>query len=520
MKKIITILILAFSIKALAQEPTIQWQKCLGGSGEDHGNSIQQTSDGGYIVAGQTASNDGNVSGIHGFVDFWVVKLDSVGSVQWQKCLGGSSYDAAYYIRQTFEGGYILTGTSISNDGDLGGNHGGYESWVVKLDTFGNIQWQKCLGGINSDEANSIEQTSNGGYILAGTTDSNNGDVSGNHGSGDYWVVRLDSIGNIEWQKCLGGTSDDGANSIQQTADAGFIVAGSSLSNNGDVSGNHGFYDYWVVKLDSLGNIEWQKCLGGTGNDRAKSIVQTSDRGYIVVGDSRSNNGDVSGNHATTLATYDYWIVKLDTIGVIKWQKCLGGSGDDDGYSIQQTSDRGYIVAGETSSNDGNVSGIHSLIDSWVVKLDSVGNIQWQKCLGGTNVDLAYSVQPTFDGGYIVAGSTLSIDGDVNGNHDTTTSYFDYWVVKLAPTVGIIETTEESTLNIYPNPAGEELIIKNEISIINEVSIYNVFGVLVMCRQLNAKQTSINLSSEAKGVYFIKIKDSNQKLTFKKIVIQ
>jgi len=293
----------------------------------------------------------------------------------------------------------------------------------VKLDETGNIQWQKYLGGSDGDGAFSIQQTSDGGYIVAGVAYSNDGDVSGNHGDSDYWIVKLDETGNIQWQKCLGGSREDVAKSIQQTSDGGYIVAGITPSNDGDVSGNHGSADYWIVKLDETGKIQWQKCLGGSDGDGAFSIQQTSDGGYIVAGVAYSNDGDVSGNHGDS----DYWIVKLDETGKIQWQKCLGGSSYDEAYSIQQTSDGGYIVAGYTYSNDGDVSGNHGDFDYWIVKLDETGNIQWQKCFGGSSYDYAQSIQQTSDGGYIVAGWTESNDGDVSGNHGNS----DYWIVKL-----------------------------------------------------------------------------------------
>ncbi|MFY9419238.1 MAG: hypothetical protein WAP17_09180, partial [Bacteroidales bacterium] len=229
----------------------IIWQKCFGGTNEDYAYSIQQTSDSGFIVAGYTFSNDGDVSGYHGYFDYWVVKLNSSGDIEWQKCLGGTYYDYAYSIQQTSNGGFIVAGSTNSNNGDVSGYHGYFDYWVVKLNSSGDIEWQKCLGGTNNDYANSIQQTSDGGFIVAGYTESNDGDVSGYHG-GDYdaWVVKLNSSGDILWQKCLGGTIDDRANSIQQTSDGGFIVAGFTVSNDGDVSGNHGASDAWVVKLN------------------------------------------------------------------------------------------------------------------------------------------------------------------------------------------------------------------------------------------------------------------------------
>ena len=177
----------------------VEWKKTLGGSYGDGAESIQQTDDGGYIVAGYTCSNDGDVDGNHGYCDFWVVKLDENGTIQWQKCLGGRYLDLAYSIQQTSDGGYIVVGETRSNDGDVSGWHGGYDEngdpkpdmWIVKLDSNGNIQWQKCLGGSDYDVAESVQRTSDGGYIVAGWTSSNNGDVSGNHGVSDFWIIKL-----------------------------------------------------------------------------------------------------------------------------------------------------------------------------------------------------------------------------------------------------------------------------------------------------------------------------------------
>ena len=204
-----------------------------------------------------------------------------------------------------------------------------------------DTSWQKSLGGSMEDIAYSILQTTEGGYVISGGSSSNNGDVSGNHGQNDYWIVKLTSTGEISWQKSLGGSEDDHANCIQQTNDGGFIISGESLSNDCDVSGNHGNADYWIVKLTSSGEIEWQKALGGSEDDLAFSIQQTTDGGYIIGGISTSNDGDVSGNHGQK----DYWIVKLASTGEIDWQKSLGGSGDDYARSIQQTTDGGYIIA-------------------------------------------------------------------------------------------------------------------------------------------------------------------------------
>jgi hypothetical protein len=290
----------------------IEWQRCLGGGNDDAAYGVVQAADGGYVVAGYTDSYDGNVSGKHDLYDYWVTKLDASGKMKWQRCLGGDNYDWAHSIQQTSDGGYVVAGETQSNDGNVSGNHGGADYWVTKLNGSGNLVWQKCLGGDGNDLAHSIRQTSDGGYVVAGSTESNGGDVSGNHGLHDYWVVKLDSSGSIVWRKCLGGNNSDWASSIQQTSDDGYVVAGATLSNDGDVSGNHGSNDYWAVKLDSSGNLVWRKCLGGNNSDWASSIQQTSDGGYVVAGATLSNDGDVSE---------DFWVVKLDSSGKKEWRR-------------------------------------------------------------------------------------------------------------------------------------------------------------------------------------------------------
>lgn len=432
----------------LQAQPAIQWQKCLGGTDNDFATSVQQTTDGGYIAAGYTMSNNGNVMGNHGDDDFWVVKLDSSGNLLWQKCLGGTAAEQANAVQQTSDGGYIVAGYTMSNNGDVAGNHGNEDCWVVKLNGIGTIQWQKCLGGTERDYANAIQQTSDGGYIMAGYTYSNNGDVSGNHGNDDYWVVKLDGSGNLQWQKCFGGTESEYANSVQQTMSGGYIVAGYTYSNNGDVSGNHGSYDSWVIELSSSGNLLWQKCLGGTRMEYTYSVRQITGGNILVAGSTGSNDGDVSGNHNTNSFGFewDQWIVLLNSSGNLQWQKCLGGTDQDIAFSVQQTIDGGFVVGGNAWSMNGNVIGSHGNSDFWVVKLDINGNMQWQKCLGGSNFEMSRSIQQTSDGGYIIAGFTLSNNGDVSGNHGN----YDAWIVKLLPVnaplpVELITFTGEAT---------------------------------------------------------------------------
>jgi hypothetical protein len=337
----------------------------LGGSGDEEGRAIQQTADGGFVAIGYSGSNDGDAKGNHGGKDMWVVKLSDSGALEWQKSLGGSGNEEGRSIQQTADGGFVAIGESGSNDGDAKGNHGGKDMWVVKLSDSGALEWQKSLGGSGDEEGDAIQQAADGGYIAVGFSDSDDGDVSGNHGEIDAWLVKLTGSGALEWQKSLGGGGMDNGRSVQQTADGGYVVIGDSYSNDGDSKGNHGGKDMWVVKLSDSGALEWQKSLGGGGYEEGYAIQQTADGGFIAVGLTFSNDGDVSGNHGET----DAWLVKLTGGGELEWQKSLGGSWLDAAASVQQTADGGFIAVGLSYSNDGDASGNHGDMDVWVVKL-------------------------------------------------------------------------------------------------------------------------------------------------------
>ncbi|EHQ27075.1 autotransporter outer membrane beta-barrel domain-containing protein [Mucilaginibacter paludis] len=405
--------------------PIIQWQKSFGGSGDESANAIQQTKDGGYIIAGTSNSNNGDVSGNHGKEDFWVLKLNSAGSIEWQKSYGGSSSDYATSVKQTNDGGYIVSGQTFSKDGDITNNTStiGGSFWVIKLSSAGALQWQECLA-LNTVGcgAADIQQTTEGGYVVVGNANYLMPTLS----YGDVLVIKLGNAGNIEWTKALGGHYHDGAKAIQQTTDGGYIISGNTASSDGIFSVNHGSftYDYYVVKITTVGDIQWQKVYGSSGNDDAKSVKQTADGGYIVAGDIEVNDGDVTGGHGGE----EYWILKLDNNGNITWKKCYGGSGNEIAYAIQQTTDNGYVIAGTSqNSTDGDVTVSHGSYDFWIVKTDNPGVIQWQKSYGGQHDDYARSIIQTVDGGYIVAGQSNSVNGDVTGNHGNS----DCWVVKL-----------------------------------------------------------------------------------------
>jgi hypothetical protein len=481
----------------------IEWKKCIGGTSFDEASSILQTTDGGYVVGGYSNSTDGDVSGNHGSADFWVVKLSSSGALQWQKCFGGTAGDYLTSIQQTSDGGYVLAGSTASNNGDVTGNHGFNDGWVVKLSNLGVLQWQKCLGGSNNEFINSIIQTTDGGFVVAGSTESNNGDVLGNNGSVDAWVVKLTSLGVVQWQNCLGGTFNETVNDIQQTTDGGYILASKTTSNNGDVSGNHSSarQDVWIVKLSSLGDLQWQKCFGGSLADEAFSIQQTTDGGYVFAGSTNSIDGNIVGN----LGNYDIWVVKMSNLGVLQWQQFSGGTSGDIGRSIKQTSEGGYIVVGYTQSFDGDASGTNGSVDALVVKLSSFGATQWQKCFGGTSEDYGFTIQKTTDGGYVLAGYTISTNGDVSGNHGLK----DAWVIKLSGTLSLVEPSNSNSFSFFPNPVTICINLNLENEYYNQTyTIRDILGKTIIQGKISGPSSSINIESLSNGVYFIAVGQS------------
>lgn len=399
------------------------WQKSFGGSSSDGSNGLIRTADGGYISAGQTTSNDGDVAGYRGNGDAWIIKTDVNGNKVWSKTFGGSDMDAAWSIVASTDGGYVTAGFTYSTNGDVTGNHGYQDAWVIKMDGNGNKVWQKTLGGTANDQAMSVINTTDGGYLVSGETISGDGDVTGNHGWTDLWVVKLDASGNLLWQKTFGSSSNDYYGVVSATSDGGYILAGTVTGNDGDVTGNHGGEDILVVKLDASGNKVWAKTFGGTGDENAYSIIATTDGGYAVAGYTSSNDGDVTGNHGGN----DMWILKLDNSGKKIWQKTLGGSDDEQAFSILADPNGGYMITGYTMSNDGDVTGNHGNKDLWAVKLDNNGNKLWQRALGSSGDDWGSFVVGTTDGGFVVGGFSSTSNGDVTGNHGDP----DMWIAEL-----------------------------------------------------------------------------------------
>jgi len=366
----------------IVPEEIITWEKTFGGSSFERAYTIQQTTDGGYIVAGQTSSFSS------GGYDYYIIKLDNMGVVEWQNNFGGSSAEIARDVQQTADGGYILAGRSSSF------KVGYCDFYIIKLDSDGTKAWEQVYGGSTWDDPNAIEQTADGGYIVAGYTDSIGS------GGNDVYVMKLDSEGEQEWEDTYGGADSDVASAVQQTADGGYIVAGYTGSSGA------GSWDVYVLKIDSTGTVVWEQTYGGSGYDAAESVQQTADGGYIVAGYTESSG---AGGR-------DMYVLRLDSAGVSLGEKTYGGLNDDHAYSIQQTKDSNFVIAGVMGSADNT--------DMYLAKLNSSGTKLWEKSYGGSDDDAAYDVQQTADNGFIVAGYTHP--SDAAASHDD-----DMYVLKL-----------------------------------------------------------------------------------------
>jgi len=286
---------------------TIQWEKSYGFSGSDKAFSIIQTSDGGFFVSGTLdvsastgAGNDKNSKRRHAGGDYWGLKLDANGTKVWRRYFGGSFTDVAYDAVQTSDNGFIIIGSSDSDDVDISNTKGGYDFWVVKVNKDGNRVWEKSFGGSQIDEARNITKTNDGNYLITGDSRSNDADVTNSKGAADIWLIKISDDGNLIWQKSYGGSSFDVSRDITPTSDNGYIIVGSSRSQDGDVDTNQGQNDVWVLKIDNSGDLEWQKSFGGTDIDFAYSAVELNDESIIIVGESSSNDIDISENKGFT----------------------------------------------------------------------------------------------------------------------------------------------------------------------------------------------------------------------------
>ena len=399
----------------------IDFVKTLGGVKNESAKTIIKTSDGGYAIFGHTQSMDGDViNKSNESFDYWLLKFDQNSTLQWQKTYGGTDNDRGSDIIQTSDGGYAVIGFSKSNDGDITENAGANDFWVSKLNASGTISWQKSFGFLGTDNGISLIETNDNGYLLIGDLDVSASGGEGNsksltskkHAGGDYWAIKINALGEKQWSKFYGGTFTDTPNDILQTKDNGYLIIGSSDSNDVDIKDSKGTYDFWVVKISETGTLLWEKSFGGSKIDQAYAITSSDDGNYIIVGNTRSNDLDVSNNNGIA----DFWVIKIAPSGELIWEKTYGGSSFDAARSITKTQDGNFIISGSSRSADGDLTKNNGQNDAWVLKIDTNGNLKWQKSIGGSDIDLAFDAVELDNKTIIVVGESNSSNLDIPEN--------------------------------------------------------------------------------------------------------
>lgn len=403
---------------SLCAQTGVQWERTFGGADEDVALVVEPVADGGFLLGGYSYSDPSGAKAdaSHDAGDYWVVKVDASGNQQWDKSFGGARFDGLRSMQQTSDGGYVLGGTSFS--GPTGnktstsfGPHSG-DYWIVKLNAAGNKQWEKVFGGTNLDTLAAVQQTDDGGYILAGTSSSpaSGNKTSESHGAGasDWWVVKTDPNGGKQWERSFGGDDDDELHAVASTTDGGFVFAGTSFSA---VSGNkgaacHGLGDFWVVKVDANGHRLWEKTFGGDDAEELFSVCVAADGGILLGGHSASGT---SGNKsAANFGAHDFWLVRLDAGGNKQWDKTYGGDDSDELFVVHATAGGGYVLGGMSSSAASGSKTTAKLsadsADYWIIHVDAQGSQRHEQAIRGNLSGEALRLRLGSDGGMVVPG--------------------------------------------------------------------------------------------------------------------
>lgn len=505
MKAIAVIFTFLFT-NLIAQVPAIDWINMYGGTDLDLGADMLSTPDGGYLMVGYSYSIDGDVSGHHGNQDYWVLKTDADGTVEWQKAFGGSNIDRAQSCALTSDGGYIVTGFSNSSDGMITDANGLHDFWTVKLTSDGTVQWQKSYGGSNHDIPQCVQQTIDGGYIIVGSTESTDGDIAMNKGYSDCWVIKLNENGDLEWENTFGGSFNDRAFYIVQTTNGEFVMLAETSSLDGDVSFKKGFYDYWLVKLDQNGELIWEKTVGGDGQDlEPLKLIETSDNGFFMVGSSQSDDQYVSGNHGD----YDFWAVKTDSDGVVEWEQSYGGSHLDFAKDAISTEDGGYILIGNTYSDDGDVTGYHqanwdTFSDCWIMKISATGTVEWQKALGSHFDDEGVAIVQREDVGYTAFASGTHVNDPSWGDFHSGYGQYDFVLIRFEGNGLSLNESNKQGINVFPNPASAELNIVAE-SNMDKIVIMDLNGRILIEVVPSSNDHLLDIDSLGAGTYVVQI---------------
>ncbi len=413
----------------LSQVPhRIVFQKLYGGILYDNGIAMVMTEENAFVLAGTTQSPDGEGKGNHGFEneDLLVIKVAADGRIMWRTMIGGSGKDEIVKMIQTRDKGYALIGTTDSNNGDVSGNHGKMDMWLVKIDELGRLQWNHCFGGPANDQGFAISQTYEGDYLIGGETGSRTGDIKYWKGGLDSWIARVKADGTILWSKTLGGLGNERAIEVIELDRQRTLVVNSTNSTDHDVANPLGEKDVWVMALSRNMDVEWQQCLGGTGFDDAITLVKNKEGNFVFAGTTFSTDVDIRNNHGRG----DFWVFELDDEGNLIWSNTYGGTRNEGAAGIQATPDGGYLVYGSSNSENGPVKNFKGHYDGLLIKIDATGTEQWSMSCGGEDYEAINSALQLPNGDWMALGYAESVNADLAPTGKMQGN--DYWFMRIS----------------------------------------------------------------------------------------
>ena len=514
---------MAFLCNVPIQAQNIIWEKSYGGKQADYLLDAQPTADYGFILAGASLSKkSGNKDEENiGDLDFWIWKMDEHGELDWQKNLGGTGPDVLYSVRNTQDGGVILAGTSESGKAYVKQSDamGREDIWIMKMNAKGGEEWQCTLGGPGQDLVKTIAPTADGGYIVGGSSSSPislkvrkgaadpYGKWDQSRGGMDAWIVKLDSKGKVLWQRTLGGDYMDMLESIEPTKDGGYIagIYTNSPSSVDKVEESYGKGDYWVLKLDKDGTIEWQNVFGGEDDDHITTVKQSVDGGYILGGHSASGN---TGNKSVSNQKgTDFWIVKLNNTGEILWQKTYDTGKVDILTSLLENKDGTIVLGGYAQSEViGQITkkDMPEINDYIAIKADANGEELWKKAVGSNGEDKLARLIETRDGDYLLAGTSK---GAMSRDRYTGKGGNDYWVVKLGDKDKKKKQEKRSQIEAIPNPAEQftNIIVGFDFNS-GTVSVFDLAGRQLQHFEVTSRTIPLEMLGLPEGIYIVEVK--------------
>jgi hypothetical protein len=518
-KNLFLIVMMVWSCGVLFGQET--WVKTFGGSGSETGRSIAKTTNGGYVLTGETSSNDGDFNGINkGLSDIFVMKMNYKGDVLWKQTYGGSGEDVSQSITLTKDGGFIVTGWTTSNDIDFTNTNPLTNQivFVIKIDSLGNLEWKRTFGGTGDSRGRSVTLDSNEQIVITGYSNSNQSDFEGlNKGEWDVFVIKLDSDGTTDWIRTYGGSGHEEGRSILVLSDNRLVITGTTTSKDGNYPINKGQQDVFVMCLDSMGNVQWTTTFGGDSYDEGLSAVSTIDNSIIVTGVTAIGNGDFVGI-GEDRGREDIFLVKVDSDGNIVWKRTFGGGSDDYCSSISVTPNNSFILTGYTTSNEGVFQGLNprNSQEVFFLHIDSDGNVRNSRVFGGSQREIGTSISTYQDDTYLITGQTRSNNGVFSG---MLKGVIDVFLFRIDSNGHLYSTTsfeEQSTLpcllDVSPNPNNSVSNINytlNEPSYIR-VEVVDSMGEIVTILtegmvSIGSHRTPLELNGLSSGIYIVRM---------------